>query len=233
MILAIVNSCYDPLGLLVPITIQLKIELRELYRKDLNLQWDTDIPLEKKKRWVDLLQLAKEAEVLTFRRWVGHTNSKDNPDLIIFNDGAPSAMCTAAYIRWELSDGHYATQLVAAKGRVTPLQRVTIPRIEMQAAVLGVRLGKSIEDACNFKFNKVTYISDSMCTLATLNKDSTSLKEYMGNRVAEINSHTEASQWYYVKSADNIADLGTRVGATIEDLQSESSWQLGPKWLVS
>ena len=41
---SIVNSCYDPLGVLSCILIQLKIELRNLYKADLNLGWDDPIP---------------------------------------------------------------------------------------------------------------------------------------------------------------------------------------------
>ena len=41
--ISVVNSCYDPLGLLVPITIQMKIILRKLYNKELNLDWDASI----------------------------------------------------------------------------------------------------------------------------------------------------------------------------------------------
>ena len=45
----------------------------------------------------------------------------------------------------------------------------------------------------------VAYISDSKCTLPTMAKDLTALKEYIGNRIAEILVHTHASKWYLVK----------------------------------
>ena len=171
----------------------------------------------------------KTAEKVRFRRCIRDINSIGLPELIIFSDGAPDAMCAVAYIRWQLGTGKFCSRLIAAKTRVTPLERVTIPRIEMQAAVMGVRLGKAVIQSCCFEFMNVTYISDSKCTLATLAKDSTALKEYMGNRVAEITSHTKTSQWYHVKSSDNIADLGTRDRATIEDIEGNSAWQLGPE----
>lgn len=63
-----------------------------------------------------------------------------------------------------------------------------------------------------------------------MGKDSSALKEYMGNHVSEIRSHSDPSQWYNAKSADNIADLGTGMGATHEDLSEDSEWQLGPLW---
>ena len=40
------------------------------------------------------------------------------------------------------------------------------------------------------------------------------------------------SQWYHVKSSDNISDLGTRRNATIADISDESNWQKGPPWMT-
>ena len=79
MLLGVTNSCYDPLGLLARLTIQMKIELRDLYRRELDLTWDKDIPHEKKDIWVSLLQLLKGAECLRFRRCISDVNSNEDP----------------------------------------------------------------------------------------------------------------------------------------------------------
>ena len=140
-------------------------------------------------------------------------------------------MCAAAYIWWPLKSGEFHTQLLAAKTRVTPLERINTPKSEMQSAVLAVRLSKSIENACKLKYDEIVHVSDSKCTIALIKKDSTALKEFMGNRVAEITSHTDPSQWFHARSEDNIADLGTRATATIDDINCGSDWHTGPKWL--
>ena len=57
ILLGIVNSCYDPLGSLSCILIQLKIEPRNLYKADLNLGWDDPIPEQMKETWVRLIQI--------------------------------------------------------------------------------------------------------------------------------------------------------------------------------
>ena len=51
----IVYSCFDIYGLVACITIQLKIELRNLFSKELNLMWDDPVPEEIKKRWIQIL----------------------------------------------------------------------------------------------------------------------------------------------------------------------------------
>ena len=64
----------------------------------------------------------------------------------------------------------------------------------MQSAVLGVRLAKAIINGYGLRFQEVTHISESKCTHATIKKDSTALKEFMGNKVSEITECTNVSQ---------------------------------------
>jgi hypothetical protein len=175
--------------------------------------------------------LAKEAEKIIIPRYISRKDTEGLPTLIIFNDGSKLAMCVAAYIRWKTKSGEYHTQLISAKAKVTPLERMTIPRSEMQSALIGVRLSKAIQDACGYEYEEVVHITDSECSIATLAKDSTALKEFMANRCSEIRSYTSMKQWEHVKSDDNIADLGTRINATIEDIEEGSDWQQGPPWL--
>ncbi len=53
---------------------------------------------------------------------------------------------------------------------------------------------------------------------------------FVANRVQQIRERTEPSQWGYVSSCDNPADLASR-GATAEKLQSETAWLNGPRFL--
>ena len=57
------------------------------------------------------------------------------------------------------------------------------------------------------------------------------MNEFTGNRVAEALASSEKSWWYHVKSADNIADLGTRMNATVSNIDENSDWERGPPWL--
>ena len=191
---------------LAPITVTLKIGLRRLN----NCDWDEELSIGIKEQWAKILIKVKDAESITFKRCIKPVNAVGQPDLIIFNDGSELAMCTAAYIRWECTDDSADCRLWVAKTRVTPLQKLTIYRIEAQSAVMGVRLGETIKKNSIWEFNNIYYITDSKCLLATLSKDSVALGEFMGNRVAEILDTTTVKQWYHVASKDNIADLATR-----------------------
>ena len=120
ILLSITNSIYDLYGFFVPITIQLKIIIRETHKKSLKLGWNDDLPRDLKEKATTTLLLAKEAEQIRFRRCISHRDSVGAPTLVVFSDGSTLAMCAAAYIRWELKSGAYVSQLVAAKARVTP-----------------------------------------------------------------------------------------------------------------
>ena len=55
----------------------------------------------------------------------------------------------------------------------------------------------------------------------------------MGNRASEIKSKSNPKNWFHTKSANNISDIGTRTGSTIEDIKSDSEYHIGPSWLKS
>ena len=229
ILLSIVNSCYDPIGLLVAITIQMRIALQEICKEDYG--WNEELPEEIKEVWVEILQRMKAAEKVTFKRCVKPVNSKGLPQLIICSDGSELAMCATAHIRWECTDGSVTCQLWTAKARVAPLKNLTIPKLELQAVVLGNRSGKSTMKNSIWKFSKVHRIVDSECTLSTLKKDTLKLPEFQSNRVGECMESSDISEWFHTRSKYNIADLGTRNEATVQSISEESEWQLGKQWM--
>ena len=102
IIQGIVYSCFNVFGLVVPIIIQMKIELRNLFRKDLNLTWDDPVPGEIKKIWIQILQKVKSVEKIKFRRYMkpdGPVVGK--PDLNVCNSASKKAMCATAHVRWQ------------------------------------------------------------------------------------------------------------------------------------
>lgn len=231
ILLGIVNSCYDVYGFLAPLLIQLKIALRNLFSKELNLSWDDPINEVTKEKWVKMLQLLKGAEIMRFPRRIKPDCTVGDPILVMCNDGSKDAMCCTAHVRWQLENGEFECRLLAAKSRVTPLRTMSIPRTEMQSAVMSVRLSKAIQHHMAMKFESVVHIVDSTCTLATLHKDTVGLKEFMGPRVAECLETTKPKDWNHVPSAENISDLATRCNATLEDISPESAWMKGPSWM--
>ena len=85
-------------------------------------------------------------EDLKFSRCLkSHDVTDDPPILVIFSDASVNAYGTCAYIRWRLKDGTFNSKLIAAKCRVAPIKRLTIVRLEMNAAVMATRLKSFLE----------------------------------------------------------------------------------------
>lgn len=79
-------------------------------------------------------------------------------DLHVFVDASMTSYSAAAYI----CNGHQSA-LVMAKTRVAPLKRITPPRLELMAAVIGARLTKHITDS--IQVTEVYLWSDSQVVL--------------------------------------------------------------------
>ena len=65
-----------------------------------------------------------------------------------------------AYFRY-YRDSDAEITLVGAKTRVAPLKYLSVPRLELQAAVLGTKLAKSIADAHREKISERFFWTDS------------------------------------------------------------------------
>ena len=76
--------------------------------------------------------------------------------LILFADASICAFKTCAYLRNECSSGEIDVKFVAANSRVVSLRKLTIPHLELQAAVLVNRLCKTIEREIVWSFKKVS-----------------------------------------------------------------------------
>ena len=115
-----------------------------------------------------------------------------------------------------------------SKTRAAPLKQLTLPKLELNAAVLAARLAHFIMKSLTINLT-VHLWSDSQIVLCWISSQK-SLKSYVSHRVAEI--HSVSSSWQYCPSADNPADLLTR-GITFQQLSSSTIWQQGPPWLPS
>ena len=70
-------------------------------------------------------------------------------------------------------------------------------------------------------------ITDSQVALHWISSTKSVLNMWVRNRVLEINRLSDRSNWRYVCSENNIADLGTRRGATVSDVSPNSYWIQG------
>lgn len=93
--------------------------------------------------------------------------------------------------------------LVIAKARVAPLKVVTIPRLELTAAVLSVKVSLFLKRELNLPIDREYFWTDSKVVLGYINNEARRFHVYVANRVQIIRDATEPHQWHYIESASN------------------------------
>ncbi|XP_063548089.1 uncharacterized protein LOC134755462 [Cydia strobilella] len=159
---------------------------------------------------------------------LNENNKYTNLQLHLFCDSSSIAMCAVAYWRWECN-GLIHVAFIASRSRVMPTKTLSIPRAELQAAVLSARLADTITKEHKIKAERRTFWSDSSCTLHWIRNAARTYKPYIAHRLGEIDEMTLISEWRYVPTKLNIADLGTRKNYDCCILENE--WLHGPTFL--
>lgn len=165
---------------------------------------------------------------VTFERSLTPEDATAHPMLCIFSDASNEAFGACAYVRWQTESNEYVTRFIAAKSRVAPLKPLTIPRLELQAAVLATRLSQSIAEESRMQFEKVVFFSDSNIVLSWIRSQAREFKPFVSARVSEIQNNSDPSQWRHVPGELNVADDVSR-GIPAQRLNGR--WKQGPEFL--
>jgi len=231
IMLSVIMTVFDPLGLLTPVTVRLKMMMRKVWACDPKLGWDDSLPHVLECEWIRLVQELNEAKSIKFRRSITPDDADGKPILVVFSDGSIDAYGAVAYARWKVRHGGFAARIIAAKSRMAPLKTLDIVRIELCGAVLSSRLRATIETEMNLEFSKVIHIVDSEIVKAMIHKESYGFNTFASNRIGEIHSATVANEWHWVPGKPwlNVADFTTR-GCPPSEI-SEPLWQEGPEFL--
>lgn len=225
-ILSIAHRVFDPIGFVCPVMLYPKILLQKICVQ--NLDWDTKVSESIVREFNDWFKELPYLEHVKIPRWIGKTTSKDfDCSIHTFCDGSKDAYATVMFIRVDGCNG-VTVQLLAAKSRVTPLKKISVPRIELLAATVGARLSNAIIQAMNWQNIPIYYWTDSTTVLAWITSNH-NWKVFVWNRVSEILKLTKAEQWNYIPGELNPADLPSR-GCNASFLL-KSRWWEGPKWL--
>lgn len=149
MVLSQVNGIYDPMGLATPFTVKAKILMRKLWcGSNKALGWDDPMPEELRNEWIEFFREMFKMKDIAFPRCIKPSNAVGDPSIIFFSDGSEEAYGTCAYARWELSNGKFDSNLIASKGRVAPLKKISIVRLELNGALLSKRLKGFVMSLC-------------------------------------------------------------------------------------
>ena len=126
----------------------------------------------------------------------------------------------ATYLRCESKTGKVAVSLIMGKSRVAPIKPITIPRLELTAALLSCRIATLVKKELEMDDITETYWVDSQIVLCYLKNDTRRFKMFVANRVKEIRDHTTKDQWLYVNTKENPGDDASRGLPIVESIEA-------------
>ena len=229
-ILSGVASFYDPQGFAAPVILQGKKILQDCWRQ--KLTWDEPLKgeiLEKWKKWKDMLPLMLKVEIpRCFFSRQAHTGC--SIQLHHFCDASEAGYGTASYLRISYPDGTINCTFIIGKSRCSPIQAPTIPRLELQSAVLATRVDKVIQEELDLPLKDTVFWTDSMITLYCINNNSKRFQTFVANRLQEIQASSEPKQWRHCPGKENPADDSSR-GLDADEYLKSRRWLNGPDFL--
>ena len=194
----------------------MKLDLHELVLR--KLDWDDVIPDTLRPIWNSHFEMMTEIHNIKFNRAVIPEDAVDlNVETLEFGDASKPIACVAVYARFKRS-------------KLIPSE-LSQPRAELFAALLNTHTGEVVRRLFQkFHQNSIKF-SESETVLYWINNEDRPLKQWVRNRVAEIRRFSNVSQWNYINTSEMIADIGTRRGIKLKDIDQNSTWINGFKWM--
>ena len=118
-------------------------------------------------------------------------------ELIGFGDASEHAYGAIVYIRLYVDD-KYMVYFVDARSRVAPMKKMSIPRLELLAALLCARLIEFVRTSLRLDNIKIYCYSDSTAIISWINSDPLQYKAFVANRLTEIQELVPPVCWLHV-----------------------------------
>ena len=224
----IVQSIYDPLGLVLPYTMSMRSVLRQIALVSPGIGWDEPVSEESRDMLKQLCAQMVDIERFRFPRCAMDRDGE--AELLCFGDASETALAAAVYFKSE-RDGRMRCALAAAKGRAAPAVKTSVPKLELTAAVLVTRLAQVVLRAVPVPADRVFYFTDSSSVIGQIKNATAVPKAFEAVRVSEIRHKTRPDQWLWIPSQYNPADRATRPNCPIEEMDANGPWYSGLNWM--
>ena len=147
-----------------------------------------------------------------------------------FSDASEGGYGQSSYLRLENDQGKIHCVLLIGKSRVSPLKYISIPRLELIAATLSVKVSLLLRRELEIPINKEYFWTDSKVVLGYISNNSKKFKIFVANRIQFIRENADPKQWFYVPTKENPGDDSSR---GLKDVHSEKTkrWFEGPGFL--
>lgn len=228
-VLKTLMTIYDPIGIIANFLMFLKILLQEIWRSGTG--WDDIIKPDLNEKWRTWLRILPMVETVRVPRCYRQITTMKNTiiQLHVYVDASENGVAAVAYFRFE-QNGIIECALVGSKTRVAPLKYLSIPRLELQAAVVGARLATSIIEAHKMEISEKFFWTDSRDVICWLRSDHRRYSQFVAVRISELLESTAVNNWKWLSTKLNVADEGTK-WQKLPEFSSSNRWFRGPEFL--
>jgi hypothetical protein len=226
-LLSVINSVYDPIGFVQPVIIEGKLLLREMMSMTTKTNWDDPLPEPFYDKWVSWMNSLSHLESLHIARMYSDISYEEatHKEVLVFSDASKDAFAAVAYLKL-YDEKKCTTSFLMGKAKLAPTHGHTIPRLELCAAVLATEIAENIRDQLNISQSNFHFFTDSQVVLGYICNESRRFYIYVANRVGRIRLFSQPSQWHFIRTECNPADVATR---SIDASQlDDSTWLRGP-----
>ena len=193
-LLSTINSLYDPLGLVAPNIIRAKIIFQEECKRGTG--WDEPMAEQSRtawRRWLEELHYLSRVRVSRCYQ-PKRTARPPIAQLHHFCDASQQAYGAVSYLRTTTEDGVHHVSFVCGKAKLAPSKRLTIPRLELCAAVMAVKLEEQLKGALDLQISRSVFWTDSTAVLQYIRNTERRFQTFVANRVVAIHESSRAEQ---------------------------------------
>lgn len=227
--LKVIMSVFDPHGFVSPVTVRGRILMQEMWRA--GIDWDEKLNDELAAKWKTwLVELEEVKSVKIPRCFSSILFDAESVQLHTFVDASELAACATSYLRVQQGE-RIDIAFIGAKCKVAPRNYVSVPRLELEAARVGVCLADSILEEVTVQIHRKFFWTDSRTALAWIQSDHRRYNQFVANRVSRILETTTMAQWNWIAGRRNVADEATKRSTKI-DLTPQGRWFSGPEFLL-
>lgn len=228
-VLCVIMMIYDPLGFLSFFIVRGKLLLKSIWRS--GIDWDQQLKPSENEKWQEWMQDLPRITDIKIPRWYFSSMQDDETfELHIIVDASENVAAAIVYVV-RCFDNYRESSFVASKTKVAPNRPISIPRMELQAAVLGVRLANMFNTTHTLKITRRVFWSDSINVLCWINSPR-KFKVYVAHRIGEILESSIASEWRWIPTKLNVADFATKC-ARFRNSLTPPHWFQGPGFLCT
>ena len=217
------SKTFDPIGFTVPVTIRSKLLMQRLWQ--MHVEWDEPLETDLNREWQEILKdLHNLPSVSINRRYTSTTSDPTQVELHAYTDAS-----TKAYGAVTFCNSGGCISFIMAKCRVAPLKITTLPRLELMAAVIRVRITHFVMTSLELTSIPIHLWTDSQIVMYWIHSTK-HLPPFVAHCIGEIHRLVPTASWHYCPTNDNPADLLTR-GLSFDQFASSQFWRHGPPWL--